>query len=137
MNFFFIFLNFFDNFVETQTDRRSVWPASEWCQQAPVKISDFLDTRAKSYARFTDGTSSYDRDETTVSFLLRFIFFLSVFFLSNRRRKTRKRSVTRFVFFLFFFCNRRIKTRKRPLTRFVFFSVFFLRNRRRKTRKRC
>jgi hypothetical protein len=36
-----------------------VWLASELCQQAPVKISDFLDNRAKSYARFKEGTSSY------------------------------------------------------------------------------
>jgi hypothetical protein len=57
--FFFIFLNFFWQFCRNQTDRRWVWPASEWCQLAPVKISDFLDTRAKSYARFTEGTSSY------------------------------------------------------------------------------
>jgi hypothetical protein len=28
-------------------------------QQAPVKISDFLNNRAKSYARFKEGTSSY------------------------------------------------------------------------------
>jgi hypothetical protein len=83
MNFFFIFLNFFDNFVETQTDRRSVWPASEWCQQAPVKISDFLDTRAKSYARFTEGTSSYVLKTTGMKqlypFSFVFFFFVSVF----------------------------------------------------------
>jgi hypothetical protein len=36
-----------------------VWLASELCQQAPIKISDFLDNRAKSYARFKEGTSSY------------------------------------------------------------------------------
>jgi hypothetical protein len=29
--------------------------ASEWCQQAPVKISDFLNNRAKGYARFKEG----------------------------------------------------------------------------------
>ena len=45
---------------------------------------------------------SNDRDETTVSFLLRFPFFLFLFFLCNRRRKTRKRSLTRFVFFSVF-----------------------------------
>ena len=79
--FFFIFLNFFDNFVETQTDRRWVWPASEWCQQAPVKISDFLDTRAKSYARFTEGTSNDVLKSTGMKpFLLRFLFFLFLFF---------------------------------------------------------
>jgi hypothetical protein len=33
--------------------------ASEWRHQAPVKISEFLDNRAKSYAGFKEGTSSY------------------------------------------------------------------------------
>jgi hypothetical protein len=28
-----------------------IFLASEWCQQAPVKISDFLNNQAKSYAR--------------------------------------------------------------------------------------
>src|SRR5688572_28019485 len=76
------------------------------------------------YGRYLKLCVKNDRDETTVSFLLRFLFFLFVFFLSNRRRKTRKRSVTRFVFFSVFFRNRRRKTRKRPLTRFVFFCFF-------------
>src|SRR5688500_7079769 len=75
------------------------------------------------YGRYLKLCFKNDRDETTVSFLLRFLFFVSVF-LRNRKRKTRKRSLTRFVFFSVFFCNRRRKTRKRPLTRFVF-SVFF------------
>jgi hypothetical protein len=49
---------FFDNFVETKpTD--GPFAGSEWCQQAPVKISDFLNNRAKSYAQFKEGTSSY------------------------------------------------------------------------------
>jgi hypothetical protein len=84
MNFFLYFPEFFDNFVEPQTDHRSVWPASEWCQQAPVKISEFLDTQAKSYARFTEGTSS-DVLKTTgmkqpYPFSFVFLFFVSVFF---------------------------------------------------------
>jgi hypothetical protein len=54
--FFFIFLNFFDIFF---------FIFSEWCQQAPVKILDFLDTRAKCYARFKEGTSSYVFGGTT------------------------------------------------------------------------
>ena len=88
------------------------------------------------YGRFLKLCFKNDRDETNVSFSPSFSFFCFCFFLCNRRRKTRKRSLTRFVFFLFFFRNRRRKTRKRPLTRFVF-SVFFWRNRRRKTRKQC
>jgi hypothetical protein len=52
--FFFIFLIFFQKFYRNQTGCRRVWLASEWCQQAPVKISDFLDTRAKSYVRFKE-----------------------------------------------------------------------------------
>jgi hypothetical protein len=39
--------------------------ASEWRHQAPVKISDFLNNRAKSYARFKEGTSSYVFGGTT------------------------------------------------------------------------
>jgi hypothetical protein len=31
----------------------------KWCQEAAVKISDFSDKRAKSYACFTEGISSY------------------------------------------------------------------------------
>ena len=58
-----------------------VWPGSEWCQQAPVKISDFLDTRAKSYARFTEGASSYVLKTTGMKqpYAFSFVFF-SVFF---------------------------------------------------------
>ena len=135
---FFIFLNFFDNFVEPQTDRRWVWPASEWCQLAPVKISDFLDTRAKSYARFTEGTSS-DVLKTTgmkQTYPFSFVFFfLFLFFLCNRRRKTRKRSLTRFVFFFcFFFVT---EGENQGNGRWLGFFLFFLRSRRRKTRKRC
>ena len=83
-NFFFIFLNFFDNFAETQTDRRWVWPASEWCQLAPVKISDFSDTRAKSYARFKEGTSSYvfKRPGWNNRILSPSLFFCFCFFLT-------------------------------------------------------
>ena len=55
------------------------------------------------YGRYLKLCFKNDRDETTVSFLLRFLFFVSVFFLSNRRRKTRKRLLTRFVFSVFFF----------------------------------
>jgi hypothetical protein len=36
-----------------------VWVNSKWCQEAAVKISDFSDKRAKSYACSTDGISSY------------------------------------------------------------------------------
>ena len=57
--FFFIFLNFFGNFNETKQAYRQVWVTSKWGRQAPVKISDFSDKRAKSYACFTEGTSSY------------------------------------------------------------------------------
>jgi hypothetical protein len=57
--FFFIFLNFL-----------IILLALEWCQQAPVNISDFLDTRAKSYARFKEGTSSYVFGGTTRNRLL-------------------------------------------------------------------
>jgi hypothetical protein len=32
---------------------------SKWCQEAAVKISNFSDKRAKSYACFTEGISSY------------------------------------------------------------------------------
>jgi hypothetical protein len=31
----------------------------KWCQEAAKKISDFSDKRAKSYACFTEGISSY------------------------------------------------------------------------------
>jgi hypothetical protein len=41
-------------------NRRSrVWVGSKWCQEAAVKILDFSDKRAKSYACFTEGISSY------------------------------------------------------------------------------
>jgi hypothetical protein len=135
--FFFIFLNFFWQFCRNQTDRRWVWPASEWCQQAPVKISDFLDTRAKSYARFTEGTSSFKTTgmKQPYPFSFVFFFFVSVFFnVTEGEKQGSDRWLG--LFFFCFFRNRRRKTRKRPLTRFVF-SVFFLRNRRRKIRKRC
>ena len=36
-----------------------VWVGSKRCQETPQKISDFSDKRAKSYACFSEGTSSY------------------------------------------------------------------------------
>jgi hypothetical protein len=56
---FSLFSWIFWQFYRKQTGHSQVWLASEWCQQAPVKISDFLNNRAKSYARFKEGTSSY------------------------------------------------------------------------------
>jgi hypothetical protein len=38
---------------------RPVWVGSKWCQEAAVKILDFSDKRAKSYAYFTEGISSF------------------------------------------------------------------------------
>jgi hypothetical protein len=49
--FFFIFLIFWQ-FYWNQTGLRM-------CQQAPVKISDFLNNQVKSYAQFKEGSSSY------------------------------------------------------------------------------
>jgi hypothetical protein len=65
LTIFLYFPDFFGKFYRNQTGRRRVWLASELCQQAPVKILDFLDTRAKSYARFKEGTSSYVFGGTT------------------------------------------------------------------------
>jgi hypothetical protein len=42
-----------------QTGRSRVWVDPNWCQEAAVKILDFSDKRAKSYACFTEGISSY------------------------------------------------------------------------------
>ena len=50
--FFFIF-SFFWKFWWDQTGRSQVWVSSKWCQEAVVKILDFFDKRAKSYACFT------------------------------------------------------------------------------------
>jgi preprotein translocase subunit YajC len=135
--FFFIFLNFFDNFVEPQTDRSCVWPASEWCQQAPVKISDFLDTRAKSYARFTEGTSSYVLKTTRMKqpypFSLIFFFFY-FFWVTEGEKQGSGRWVGLFFFSVFFVTEGEKQGNGRWLGLFF---LFFLRNRRRKTRKRC
>ena len=88
------------------------------------------------YGRFLKLCFKNDRDETNVSFLLRFLFFLCLFFLCNRRRKTRKRSLTRFVFFsVFFVTEGENQGNDRWLG--LFFLFFFWRNRRRKTRKQC
>ena len=57
--FFLYFPEFFWGFWRNQTDRRWVWVGSKWCRDAPQKISDFSDKRAKSYACFTEGISSY------------------------------------------------------------------------------
>jgi hypothetical protein len=70
--FFIIFPNFYDNFIETKqadyvaglrmlstSSLKVILLASEWCQQAPVKISDFLNNRAKGYVRIKEGSSSY------------------------------------------------------------------------------
>jgi hypothetical protein len=113
--FFFIFLNFFDDFIETkQAVGEFGWPQNG-VNKAPVKISDFLNSRAKSYARFTTGrpnrreiSNENDRYETTALYPFPFLFclfssyilslsfsFFSSFFVSiflrNRRRKTKKR----------------------------------------------
>src|SRR5579859_2225348 len=58
-NLFIYFPEFFWQFCRDQTGRSRVWVTSEWGQQAPQKSSEFLDKRAKSYACFTEGTSSY------------------------------------------------------------------------------
>ena len=55
--FFLYFPEFFWGFWRNQTDRRWVWVGSKWCRDAPQKISDFSDKRAKSYACFTEGMS--------------------------------------------------------------------------------
>jgi len=88
------------------------------------------------YGRYLKLCFKNDRDETTVSFLLRFLFFCFCFFYVTEGEKQGSGRWLGLFFFLFFFRNRRRKSRKRPLTRFVF-SVFFWRNRRRKTRKQC
>jgi hypothetical protein len=111
--FFFIFLNFFDNFVETQTDQRWVWPASEWCQQAPVKISDFLNKRAKSYARFKEGMFKTTEMRQLLCILSPLFFFCFCFFDITEGEKQGS-GVDSVCFFLFFFWrNRRRKIRKR------------------------
>jgi hypothetical protein len=38
---------------------KPVWVGLKWCQEGAQKISDFSDKRAKSYACFTEGISSY------------------------------------------------------------------------------
>ena len=52
-NFFFIFLIFLAILMRPNRVR------SKWCQESAIKISDFSDKRAKSYANFTKGVSSY------------------------------------------------------------------------------
>jgi hypothetical protein len=42
-----------------QNRAKPVWVSSKWCQEVAVKILDFSDKRAKSYACFTEGISSY------------------------------------------------------------------------------
>jgi hypothetical protein len=49
-NFFLYFPEFFDNFIK---------PNRPFLRKVPVKISDFLNNRAKSYAGFKEGTSNY------------------------------------------------------------------------------
>jgi hypothetical protein len=112
MIFFFIFLNFFDNFIETQTDQRSVWPASEWCQQALLKISDFLNNRAKSYARFKKGMFKTTEMRQPLCILSpSFSFFVSFFYVTEGEKQGS--GVDSVCFFLFFLPNRRRKIRKR------------------------
>jgi hypothetical protein len=114
-NFFFIFLNFFDNFIETkQADLiMLVWPASQWCQQAPVKISDFLNNRAKSYARFKEGMFKNDRDETTALYPFSFVFFFLFLFFFDVTEGEKQGSDVDSICFFCFLRNRRRKIRKR------------------------
>ena len=87
--FFLYFPDFLTILSEPNRHRRA-WLASEWCQQARVKISDFLDTRAKSYARFTEGTSSYVLKTTGMKqpYPFSFVFFfLFLFFYVTEREK--------------------------------------------------
>ena len=58
LTIFFLYFPKFFLAILTRPNRQ-VWVSSEWGQQAPEKISEFLDKRAKSYACFTEGMSSY------------------------------------------------------------------------------
>jgi hypothetical protein len=87
-----------------------------WCQQAPVKISDFLDTRAKSYARFTEGASSYvlkrpGWNNRSLSPSFSFFCFCFFFDVTEGEKQGSGRWLGLF-FFCYFFRNRRRKTRK-------------------------
>jgi hypothetical protein len=57
--FFFIFLNFFGNFDETKQGKAEFGSASNSVKKLLKKIQIFSDKRAKSYACFTEGISSY------------------------------------------------------------------------------
>jgi hypothetical protein len=57
--FFLYFPEFFWQFWWNQTGWSQVWVGSKLCQEATIKILDFSDKRAKSYACFTEGISSY------------------------------------------------------------------------------
>ena len=61
----FSLFSLFYQFWWDQTGLRRVWVESKWRQEATVKILDFYDKRAKSYACFTEGMSSYVFSEGT------------------------------------------------------------------------
>jgi hypothetical protein len=112
-DFFLYFPEFFWQFYRTQRGHRPVWPASEWCQQAPVKISDFLNNRAKNYARFKEGMFKTTEMRQPLCILSpSFSFFVSVFFDVTEGEKQGS-GVDSVCFFLFFLRNRRRKIRKR------------------------
>ena len=58
-NFFNYLPDFFWIFLPNQTGHRPDWVTPEWSQESAVKIWAQTEHRAKSYARFMEGTSSY------------------------------------------------------------------------------